>query len=89
MTDRAIKMNIAKLDELAKQSEMSVKEFLSEVICRGWAAFYPITQYGTSQQQKPASGGNVFLEIAKEEGVFLNDKRRRNKNIINTKSGIS
>lgn len=69
MTDRAIKMNIDKLDDLAKQSEMTVKEYLSEVICRGWAAFYEIKQYG-STPQKQASGGNVFLDIAKEEGLF-------------------
>lgn len=69
MTDRAIKMNIAKLDELAKQSQMTVKDYLSEVICRGWAAFYEIKQYG-STPQKQASGGNVFLDIAKEEGLF-------------------
>lgn len=68
MTDRAIKMNIAKLDDLSKQSEMTVKEYLSEVICRGWAAFYKINNYN-STQQKQAVGGNVFLDIAKEEGL--------------------
>lgn len=69
MTDRAIKMNIAKLDELAKQSEMTVKEYLSEVICRGWAAFYKINNYNNAQQ-KQAAGGNMFLNIAKEEGLI-------------------
>lgn len=46
MTDRAIQMNIGRLDNLAKQSGMTVCEYLTEVICRGWAAFYPIQQYG-------------------------------------------
>lgn len=45
MTDRAIQMNIAKLDKLAIESNMSVEKYLEEVICRGWAAFYPITNY--------------------------------------------
>ena len=45
MTDRAIQMNIAKLDKLAAESNMFVDEYLEEVICRGWAAFYPITNY--------------------------------------------
>lgn len=73
MTDRAIQMNIAKLDSLAGASNMTVKEYLSEVICRGWAAFYEIKQYSTSNNApaKTASkGGNVFLELAKEQGIF-------------------
>lgn len=45
MTDRAIQMNIDKLDKLAAKSNMSVKEYLQEVICRGWAAFYEIQNY--------------------------------------------
>lgn len=45
LTDRAIQMNIDKLDKLAAESNMTVCEYLSEVICRGWAAFYPITNY--------------------------------------------
>ena len=46
MTDRAIQMNINKLDGLAKESNLSVQEYLSEVICRGWSAFYPIKNFG-------------------------------------------
>lgn len=45
MTDRAIQMNIDKLDKLAHESRMSVAEYLKEVICRGWAAFYAINDY--------------------------------------------
>lgn len=44
MTDRAITMNIEKLDSLAAQSGLTVPEYLKEVICRGWAAFYPINK---------------------------------------------
>ena len=52
MTDRAIKMNIEKLDSLATQSGLNVPAYLREVICRGWAAFYPINSYGNN---KPAA----------------------------------
>lgn len=45
MTDRAIQMNIDKLDKLASESRMSVVEYLKEIICRGWAAFYAINDY--------------------------------------------
>ena len=50
MTDRAISMNIDKLDSLASQSNMSVTEYLEEVIRRGWAAFYPIADYSKQKQ---------------------------------------
>ena len=43
MTDRAIQMNIDKLNSLASASGMTVTEYLKEIICRGWAAFYEIT----------------------------------------------
>lgn len=52
MTDRAIQMNVDKLDDLAAKSGMSVTEYLKEVICRGWAAFYEIHNYS-----KPTTGG--------------------------------
>lgn len=45
MTDNAIKRNIDKLDECARQSGMTVNAYLDEVICRGWSAFYPIALY--------------------------------------------
>ena len=63
MTDRAIQMNIDKLDKLAAESNMSVPEYLKEVICRGWAAFYAINNYnntysnkGQAKQQKEEVG---------------------------------
>lgn len=72
MTDRAIKMNIDKLDDLALESRMSVPEYLSEVIRRGWAAFYAIKSvqvappqtYGRPQSQRT---GNVFLDMLGDE----------------------
>lgn len=45
MTDYAIRLNIDKLNTMAQESHMGVKEYLKEVICRGWQAFYPINQF--------------------------------------------
>lgn len=50
MTDRAIQMNINKLDELATKSGMTVTEYLGEVIRRGWAAFFEIKNYDNKNQ---------------------------------------
>ena len=69
MTDKAIELNLNKLDRLAMESRMSVSEYLREVICRGWQAFYPINNYQLQQQQRQ-QGSNIFLDMAKEEGIF-------------------
>lgn len=54
MTDRAIQGCIGKLDKCAQESHMSVNEYLDEVICRGWSAFFPIGNYqNNGYQQKP------------------------------------
>ena len=54
MTDRAIQGCIDKLDRRAKESHMSVNDYLDEVICRGWSAFFPIENYrNNGYQQKP------------------------------------
>lgn len=69
MTDKAIELNLKKIDRLSRESNMSVPDYLREVICRGWQAFYPINNYQQKQPQQ-RSGGNVFLDMAKEEGIF-------------------
>lgn len=54
MTDNAIKRNIDKLNQYAEESHMSVDDYLSEVIRRGWQAFYPIKNYqGYQRAQQP------------------------------------
>ena len=67
MTDRAIELNLQKMNKLAIKSNLSVAEYLKEVIRRGWQAFYEIKDYSRPQKQ---SGGNIFLEIGQEEGIF-------------------
>lgn len=45
LTNKAIELNLKKLDHLAAESKMSVADYLKEVICRGWQAFYVIKNY--------------------------------------------
>jgi hypothetical protein len=45
-------MNVDKLDKVAQQSGMSVVDYLKEVICRGWAAFYVINQYKQNKRKE-------------------------------------
>ena len=52
MTDRAIELNLNKLDRLASESQMSVVDYLKEVICRGWQAFFVIKDYNTPTNEK-------------------------------------
>lgn len=75
MTDNAIKRNIDKLDECARQSGMTVDAYLDEVIRRGWSAFFPIAIYNgkafrAPQQQKPMTGENRETIAALEEFTF-------------------
>lgn len=54
MTDRAIQGNIDILDDCARQSHMTVNDYLAEIVRRGWKAFYPINNYQRNgYQQKP------------------------------------
>lgn len=52
MTDRAIQGCIGKLDKCAQESRMSVDDYLDEVVCRGWSAFFPINNYQRTVTQK-------------------------------------
>lgn len=64
MTDYAIELNLKKMDALAAESCMSVTEYLKEVICRGWNAFYAINNYNNGgsnygrNQQSGSKGSN-------------------------------
>lgn len=47
----AIESNLKDLDSVARESGLSRKEYLQEVIKRGWAAFYPINEYRTTAKK--------------------------------------
>lgn len=72
MTDKAIELNLQKLNELADKSNLSVADYLKEVIMRGWQAFYEIKDYSQGQTSSRSVKGsnNPFLDIAKDEGIF-------------------
>lgn len=58
MTDGAIQGNIDILNRLAQESRMNVNDYLSEVVRRGWTAFFAINNYqriGTQKQQPQQS----------------------------------
>lgn len=70
MTDRAIQLNLEKLNEVAAESNMTIANYLEAVIMRGWQAFYPIKEYGAGASKPQPSSNNPFLDIAKEEGII-------------------
>ena len=45
-TEKALTLNLEKLDKLARNSSTSQAEYLEAVIARGWAAFYPLNNWG-------------------------------------------
>ena len=51
-TEKALTLNLDKLDKLAQESGLSVPAYLEAVIARGWAAFFAI-----KDGQRPAGGG--------------------------------
>ena len=67
MTNKAIELNLKKLDRLAAESNLPVDKYLEEVICRGWQAFYKINNYSASSAPPRNSGGNVFLDLYNDE----------------------
>lgn len=64
MTTKAIELNLNKLRELASKSNMSIIEYLKEIICRGWQAFYEIKNYKINEQKKEKNKWSVsFSEL--------------------------
>lgn len=57
MTDKAIELNLQKLDGLAAESGLTVADYLKEIICRGWVAFYPIKNYSAPATKQ---GGGII-----------------------------
>ena len=71
MTDKAIELNLNKLDKLAKESGLPVKIYLQEVICRGWQAFYPINNYSSGNGKTYGANGIAVSKTSDDlDGVF-------------------
>lgn len=70
-TDRAIELNLNKLDKLAKESGMTVTDYLQEVIRRGWQAFYPINNYASGNGKTYGANGIAVNKTSGDlDGVF-------------------
>ena len=52
-TEKALTLNLEKLDKLAQQSGLTVPLYLEQVIMRGWAAFYPLNNWGRQAPARP------------------------------------
>lgn len=66
-TNRAIEENLKTLDELAKTSNLTVIEYLTEIIKRGWVAFYPIRQYNGYGTSAPIQQGQTQGNLSEDE----------------------
>lgn len=77
MTDRAIQGNIDKLDECARDSRMNVNDYLSEVIRRGWSAFFTIDNYKRprTQQQRQPQQQNPWYDTPEAQRQYENDMK--------------
>lgn len=53
-TEKALTLNLDKLESLSCESGLTISAYLEAVIARGWAAFYPIRD-GIQQGQRPAA----------------------------------
>lgn len=80
-TEKAIMLNLNKLEKMAKESNLTVTEYLEEVIRRGWAAFYPISSFEKSkdkpkEEAKPSYNLDKFEEKSLH-GELKYDRKRK------------
>ena len=61
-TTKAIKLNLDKLRQLAKESNLSVNSYLEEIIRRGWQSFYVINEQRVFN--------NSAAKVTKEEANY-------------------
>lgn len=74
MTDRALTMNLKKMESMAKESHMSKKQYLEEVVMRGWVGFYKINNSGNSNfKQDSCINGNSNKNPQGEFGFVERD----------------
>ena len=52
-TEKALTLNLEKLDKLARESGLTVPLYLEQVIMRGWAAFYPLNNWSRQAPARP------------------------------------
>lgn len=74
LTDKAIELNLQKLDGYAKESNLTVAEYLKEVISRGWQAFFPIKNFTAQKQAEQVKKTYTAEELnAKFDNISYDD----------------
>jgi hypothetical protein len=68
-TEKAIKQNLDRLAGYAEESKMDIVEYLTEVIRRGWAAFYPIMSYDKPDVKNETSSASYNLDEFEERSL--------------------
>lgn len=68
-TEKAIKQNLDRLVGYAQESKMDIVEYLTEVIRRGWAAFYPIKSYDNPDVKSETSSASYNLDEFEERSL--------------------
>lgn len=69
LTDRALKMLIAKVNELEPNDINRQKKLLETAIMNNWKSVYPLKDE-KPQQARPQASNNIFLDIAHENGIY-------------------
>lgn len=67
-TEKALTLNLDKLQDLAKESGLTVEGYLEAVIARGWAAFYPIRETAQRGQTPQATRSRIKTEAEHAAG---------------------
>lgn len=67
-TEKALTLNLDKLESLARESGLTVNGYLEAVIARGWAAFYPIHETRGIGQAQQAARSRVKTEAEHAAG---------------------
>lgn len=70
MTDRALKMLISKVTELEPNSIDNQKKLLETAIINNWKSVYPLKVEQVFRNNNNNNTGNIFLEIAEDEGIL-------------------
>jgi hypothetical protein len=78
-TEKAIRQNLDRLADYAKESKMDIVEYLTEVIRRGWAAFYPVKSYERTEAKNETSSASYDLEKFEARSMYGELKYERKK----------
>lgn len=68
-TAYAINLNLQKVDEYAKQSGLSRRAYLEQIVMRGWQAFYPLRRQEKAAVKAHTSADDEMEELLKLAAV--------------------